>query len=111
MIALLKHLDGHEDKTEQEATDEVQSGFHLDTMFNTASRSATQVVIDALNDERSPHAMRIYKELVTCLWDQKRIPRQREWVEGGSDDKNSAPATVQQFRNYPRTRRSHSKGF
>ena len=96
MIALLKRLDDHHDKTEQETTGQFQSGVHLVPIFSSARSSSTQFVLDALNDERSPQAKRIYKDLVTYLWDLKRTPGQREWVEEGLEDANSESANVQQ---------------
>jgi hypothetical protein len=79
---MLRRLDDHAGEVEQEPTDEAQSGFYLDSTLSPATKSATEAVIYALNDGRSPETVRIYDELVACLWNQQQIPRNREWVEG-----------------------------
>jgi hypothetical protein len=99
MIAMLQHLD-YENKNEQEATDEVQSGLCLDLTLSSGSKSASEAVIHALNDWRSPEAVRIHVELVACLWNQQQIPRNRERVGGESDDKNRVLEMVK--RSFPK---------
>jgi hypothetical protein len=90
MIIMLKRLDDRIDNMSQKSIHKSQSTMHSGLNLPLdPGKSVTEVVFDALKDERSP-GVRIQEELVKYLWNKQWTPAQQRRIErdsaAGSDE-------------------------